>query len=116
VSVDGPLAYNPAWQRALDLQALLAFSEAAVRAALERKESRGSHARRDYPEAYAPYSNVSMTVRRTANGLAVAHRVLEEVPDELMRLIDWDPRWLTRKYGSASGAATRAAAGSGTTG
>jgi succinate dehydrogenase / fumarate reductase flavoprotein subunit len=116
VSVEGPLAYNPAWQRVLDLRAMLAFSEAAVRAALERKESRGSHVRRDYPQTYAAYSNVCMTVRRTASGLTVAHRVMEEAPDELKRLIDWDPRWLTRKYGSASGAATRAAAGSGTTG
>lgn len=116
VSVEGPRACNPGWHLALDLHATLAFSEAVVRAALERRESRGSHVRRDYPNTDPAYANVSMTVRRAASGLAVAHRALEEVPDELKRLIDWDPRWLARKYGSASGAATRAGAGCKTTG
>jgi succinate dehydrogenase / fumarate reductase flavoprotein subunit len=49
VSVGGNREYNPGWHTALDLKNLLTFSEAITRAALERKESRGAHARQDYP-------------------------------------------------------------------
>lgn len=43
-------AYNFEWMRAMQAQNMLICDEAALRAALERRESRGCHIRLDYPE------------------------------------------------------------------
>ena len=45
----GPV-YNLAWNTALNLENSLDVSEAIVRSALARQESRGSHYRSDFPE------------------------------------------------------------------
>jgi|TARA_B110001454_G_C12654249_1_gene406719 succinate dehydrogenase/fumarate reductase flavoprotein subunit len=45
----GPL-YNLAWSSALNLENALDVSEAIVRCALARQESRGAHYRSDFPE------------------------------------------------------------------
>lgn len=46
----GP-AFNPAWHHLLDLRNHLVVCEMIARSALARRESRGSHFRRDYPAA-----------------------------------------------------------------
>ncbi len=43
-------AYNLAWMDTLNMENFLDVSEAIVRSALERKESRGAHFRSDFPE------------------------------------------------------------------
>jgi len=43
-------AYNFEWMRAMQAQNMLICDEAALKAALERRESRGCHIRQDYPE------------------------------------------------------------------
>ena len=42
--------FNLTWQRAIEFSYLVDVAELVVESALYRKESRGSHARRDYPE------------------------------------------------------------------
>ena len=44
------LAYNAEWLSALQAENLLQCCEAGIRAAIERKESRGCHIRKDYPQ------------------------------------------------------------------
>ena len=48
--VKGSPAYNLAWQHWLNLRNQLLVSELIARSALARRESRGSHYRRDFPE------------------------------------------------------------------
>lgn len=50
VSVPGVRAYNPAWQEALDLDNQITVARAVVAGALAREETRGAHARSDFPE------------------------------------------------------------------
>jgi succinate dehydrogenase/fumarate reductase flavoprotein subunit len=50
VGVKGGAAYNLAWQHWLNLRNQLLVSELIARSALARRESRGSHYRRDFPE------------------------------------------------------------------
>ena len=50
VKVDGNRHYNAAWHQAIDMRNMLVVSEAMARAALARKESRGGHAREDFPD------------------------------------------------------------------
>jgi len=42
--------WNLTWQQALDVRSLLTAARLTATAALHRQESRGSHARRDFPE------------------------------------------------------------------
>lgn len=50
VSVPGVAKFNPAWQEALDLENQITVAQAIVESALAREETRGSHARSDFPE------------------------------------------------------------------
>jgi succinate dehydrogenase/fumarate reductase flavoprotein subunit len=43
-------AYNNEWMRAIQAENMLTCCEAGIRAAIARKESRGCHIRKDYPE------------------------------------------------------------------
>jgi len=112
VAVAGGRAYNPGWHLALDLHSLLSVSEATALAAIERKESRGCHLRRDFPGADPRYVGMSIVVTRSKHGLVVSRRRLAETPEELKRLVDWSKKWLAKKPASESGAAMPAAAGS----
>jgi succinate dehydrogenase/fumarate reductase flavoprotein subunit len=50
VSVPGPAAFNPAWNEALDLANQLLVAKVIVHSAALRKETRGAHARSDFPD------------------------------------------------------------------
>ncbi len=50
MKVDGNRHFNAAWHQAFDMRNMLIVSEAMARAALARKESRGGHAREDFPD------------------------------------------------------------------
>jgi succinate dehydrogenase / fumarate reductase flavoprotein subunit len=68
---------------ALDLRGSLAAAEATLRAALERRESRGAHQRKDYPEL-DPSLLVNFVVKLDANGEQVLSRVpVPPTPDDL---------------------------------
>jgi succinate dehydrogenase / fumarate reductase flavoprotein subunit len=65
------LAFNPGWHTATDLHSMLVNAEALLRSALERKESRGAHARSDYPKLDDELGSVNFIVERTPDGMAV---------------------------------------------
>ncbi len=89
VGVIGNREYNPGWHTALDLRNLLTYSEAIVRAALERKESRGAHARLDFPDKDETFGNLNIAIRRNPDGgLEVSREPIAPIPDELQQIID----------------------------
>ena len=49
IAVKGGRAYNPGWNLATDLPAMLTVSKCVTRGASLRKESRGGHTREDFP-------------------------------------------------------------------
>jgi succinate dehydrogenase / fumarate reductase flavoprotein subunit len=112
VAVQGPRSFNPAWHLALDLHSLLTASEATTVAAIERKESRGSHARRDFPVVDPAYAKLNIVVEKFENGLVISREPVPEMPDELKRLVDWSKTWLAKKPASESGAAMQTAGNS----
>ncbi len=72
MKVDGNRHYNAAFHQAFDMRNMLVVSEAMARAALARKESRGGHAREDYPDMdKGHFSKVNIVARKTANGMEV---------------------------------------------
>jgi succinate dehydrogenase/fumarate reductase flavoprotein subunit len=70
VGVAGDPALNTGWQDWLSLRNQAVAARLIARSALERRESRGAHFRRDFPGA-APGLPVTVRVRRGADGPVV---------------------------------------------
>jgi succinate dehydrogenase / fumarate reductase flavoprotein subunit len=86
VGAGGNREYNPGWHTALDLQSILTVSEAIVRAAKERKESRGAHSRSDYPEKSNDWGGVNLVIEKGKSGEMEIRRVA--IPDMTQELKD----------------------------
>ena len=67
VGVAGDPSLNTAWQDWLNLKNQALAARLIVRSALERRESRGAHWRRDFP-ASAATPHYTVRVRRAADG------------------------------------------------
>ncbi len=89
---EGGRAYNPGWHYALGVSTLLTVSEATVRAALTRRESRGGHMRTDCPETDSGhFSTVNVIVRKDGSGaMTVREEPLPQMPAELKQLFEGD--------------------------
>jgi succinate dehydrogenase / fumarate reductase, flavoprotein subunit len=73
---------------ALDLRSSLAVAEATLRAALERKESRGAHQRQDFPETDEAFT-LNITIRQDPEGsLSVQTRPVPPVLESLARRLE----------------------------
>lgn len=68
LAVPGGTLYNPGWNLALDLDALLLLGEAIIRSALERTESRGAHYRDDFPVEDAAWGQVNVVITPDESG------------------------------------------------
>lgn len=88
VRVEGGRPYNPGWHTALDLYAMLTVAECVTRAALDRKESRGGHARDDYPTADPKYASVNVVARRSDGAVGTTLESIPELPDQLKRILE----------------------------
>jgi succinate dehydrogenase / fumarate reductase flavoprotein subunit len=89
VAVSGNREYNPGWHTGLDLRNLLTFAEAIARAGVERKESRGAHARIDFPEKDPRFGKVNIVLRKGSDGsLEVSQQPIPEIPAELQLIIE----------------------------
>ncbi|MFQ5791028.1 MAG: fumarate reductase/succinate dehydrogenase flavoprotein subunit, partial [Acidobacteriota bacterium] len=88
VSVKGNREYNPGWNTALDLKSLLIVSEAAARAGLERRESRGAHTRLDFPQSDAEWERMEVVVRRDGTETKVERRRQPDLPEDLKKIIE----------------------------
>ena len=90
VKAPGTRHYNPGWHTALDLWSLLTVSEAIIRGALERKESRGGHTRLDHPKADPQFGKVNIVIRKEGERMTVRREPLPEMPQELKALFEGD--------------------------
>ena len=81
------LAFNPGWHTATDLHSMLVNAEALLRAAIERKESRGAHARSDYPKADESLEDVNYIVARSPEGMTVKPVKRPPLPDYLAQAV-----------------------------
>ncbi|GIW31091.1 MAG: succinate dehydrogenase flavoprotein subunit [Meiothermus sp.] len=101
-SVSGSRAYNPGWHTALDMRLMVEISEAVVLAALARKESRGGHARLDYPDPDPTFAKINHIIRRSSDGtLTVVAEPLPEMPEELRKIAEAkDLKELSDKVGA----------------
>ena len=70
---------------------MLMISEAIARCALQRKESRGAHARLDYPHPDPSFGMVNSVAVRDGEEVRVSQSPLPRMPDELRSLIESEP-------------------------
>jgi succinate dehydrogenase / fumarate reductase, flavoprotein subunit len=89
VKVEDNRHYNAAWHQAFDMRNMIIISEAMARAAVVRKESRGAHAREDFPETdKGRFSKVNVVVRRSGSGMQVEEVPLPDVPPEIKNVLE----------------------------
>ena len=82
------MAFNPGWHTAIDLRAMLVNSEALLRSALERKESRGAHARSDFPKTDDSLADVNYIVEKSPDGMVVRQVRRSQLPDFLAETVE----------------------------
>jgi succinate dehydrogenase / fumarate reductase, flavoprotein subunit len=76
-------AFNPGWHTAQDVRSMVVNAEALLRSALERKESRGAHARSDYSTTNDQLASVNFIVEKTPSGMQVKAEPRPPMPDYL---------------------------------
>jgi succinate dehydrogenase / fumarate reductase, flavoprotein subunit len=86
IHVPGSRKYNPGWHTARDLRFMLTIAEAIVRAAIERRESRGAHWRLDYLEKDPALGRVNFIAYSDGGRVTLKTRPVPEMPPELARL------------------------------
>jgi succinate dehydrogenase flavoprotein subunit len=80
--VGGGRVLNPGWHTCRDMEFMLDVSEAIVRGAIERKESRGSQWRTDYPDKSEELGRVNFVTRQRSGEIKAEPVPLEMLPDE----------------------------------
>ncbi|MGA8016050.1 MAG: FAD-binding protein, partial [Candidatus Dormiibacterota bacterium] len=83
--VSGGRVLNPGWHTCRDVEFMLTISEAIVRSALERRESRGSQWRFDHPDKDDRLSRVNLVAVRRGSAMAVEERGVPLMPDDVVR-------------------------------
>ena len=91
LAVTGGRAYNPGWNLATDLPAMLSVSRMVATGALERRESRGGHTREDFPAPDLEYGGINLVQRIDADGAySMEPEALLAMPSELKALFEED--------------------------
>ena len=91
IRVPGDRRYNPGWHTARDLRFMLTIAEAIVRAAMERRESRGAHWHLDFQEKDQALGRLNMIAYKDGETLKIKSRPVLEVPAELAQLLGEAP-------------------------
>jgi len=88
VSVSGSRLYNPGWHTAIDIQFMLTVSEAITRCAIERKESRGAHWRKDFPNKEEAFGKVNLIAYKHDGEMKVKTSPVPQMPEEFSKLFE----------------------------
>ncbi len=86
VGVSGGLRFNPGLLVCLELDGMLIVAEAIIRSALERKESRGAHARSDFPKNNPNYAKNILCYKKNEE-MELSMSPVPEMPDRLKKLV-----------------------------
>jgi succinate dehydrogenase / fumarate reductase flavoprotein subunit len=84
----GSTVFNPGWHACLDVMNMTTLAESMVRSAIERRESRGAHGRRDHPaNVDGGQGHVNLIARRKSDGaMEITTAPVPQMPAELAGL------------------------------
>ncbi len=82
----GSRQFNPGWHGVFDVQNMTLLSEAILRGAIARKESRGAQWRTDFPDEMEDQGRVNYVQRLTDHGIEVRPEPVPQMPEELAAL------------------------------
>jgi succinate dehydrogenase / fumarate reductase flavoprotein subunit len=89
--VEGNRHFNTGWHETIDLRNMLIVSEAMARSALARKESRGGHAREDFPEMdkekWAKHNLVARK-KKGSDEMEIEEVPLPPLPPEIKKILE----------------------------
>ncbi len=92
IKVKGGRAYNPGWNLATDLPAMISVSKGVARGAILREESRGGHTREDFPTASADFATFNFAHSAPGGNwdseISTERSALLEMPAELKALLE----------------------------
>ncbi len=86
VGVAGSRRYNPGWHSAFDVQNMLLLSEAILRGAIARQESRGAHWRTDFPDETEEFGRINFVEYRDGDTMRQKTCPVPQMPPELAAL------------------------------
>ncbi|BCS91243.1 MAG: succinate dehydrogenase / fumarate reductase, flavoprotein subunit [Candidatus Micrarchaeota archaeon] len=86
VRARGSLTFNQGLLGCLELNHMLLLAELIVRAAIERKESRGAHFRKDYPKKDRSYLK-NIVFDYNDNNIKMSYIPVPEIPDDLKKYV-----------------------------
>ncbi|MDE1870891.1 MAG: FAD-binding protein [Candidatus Micrarchaeota archaeon] len=86
IGVEGGEKYNQGLVACIELGFMLNVAECIVRSALERKESRGAHARSDYPAKKREWKG-NIYCKSSRGGISLRLKEVPEMPARLGRLV-----------------------------
>jgi succinate dehydrogenase / fumarate reductase, flavoprotein subunit len=81
------MVFNPGWHTAYDLRSMLVNAEALLRSALARKESRGAHARSDFPKTDDQLASINYVIEKTPDGMRVEAEPIPTMPSHLAEIL-----------------------------
>ena len=100
--VSGGRVLNPGWHTCRDVSFMLTVSEAIVRGAIERRESRGSQWRFDHLDQVADQGKVNYVARRDGEAMRIDTVPLAPMPASLVELLPrsrfYDPAKLPKGH------------------
>ncbi len=89
IKVEGNRHFNSAWHEAFDMRNMMICAEAMCRGAMTRKESRGGHARDDFPEMDKEhFAKVNIVSADKGGSMSTTEVPLPEVPDEIKKILE----------------------------
>jgi succinate dehydrogenase / fumarate reductase flavoprotein subunit len=113
--VSGGRALNPGWHSCREITNMLVISEAIVRSAIERRESRGSQWRFDHLEQEVEFGKLNFVTRRGDDAMRVMSVPLDPLPERLRPMLErsrfFDPAKLPKGYLTEAVAADGASKG-----
>jgi succinate dehydrogenase / fumarate reductase flavoprotein subunit len=87
LSARGDRTFNPGWHLVFELKNLLAVSEAVAKSARQRTETRGAHARLDYPQPDSTWGTLNSVVLRDGDAMVVRSAPVPPIPDDVRSLV-----------------------------
>src|SRR5262249_23401333 len=90
VSVEGSRMFNPGWHLALELKSMLTVAEGVTRSAHAREESRGAHARIDFPSLSDVWGKKHNIIKGDGAEMSLTQEAIGDLPAELQAVLAED--------------------------